>query len=66
MRKVIESQFKTHTVISIAHRLDTIADFDRVVVMERGCVVEVGDPKELLASASRFKALRDANHSSRS
>ncbi|CAM1511520.1 Fc.00g090330.m01.CDS01 [Cosmosporella sp. VM-42] len=66
VRKVIETQFREHTVVSIAHRLDTIVDFDRVVVMEKGCVVEVGGPKELLGSASRFKALWDASHRSKS
>lgn len=64
VREVIETQFKDHTVISIAHRLDTIVDFDRVVVMEKGCIVEIGNPRELLESETRFKALWHANHGS--
>lgn len=37
-----------NTIITIAHRLKTIVDYDRVVVMERGQVVEIGEPWELL------------------
>ncbi len=35
-------------MITIAHRIETIMDSDRVVVMAAGKVVEVGNPKELL------------------
>lgn len=45
-------------MISIAHRLDTIVDFDRVVVLEKGRIIETGHPKMLLQDAgSKFKAL---------
>ncbi|KAM0247924.1 hypothetical protein ACHAP5_003708 [Fusarium lateritium] len=57
IKAVIETEFKDHTVVSITHRLETIIDFDRVIMMEKGCVVETGEPKGLLASNSRFKAL---------
>ncbi|CAG7561621.1 unnamed protein product [Fusarium equiseti] len=57
IKAIIEHEFKEHTVVSITHRLDTIIDFDRVIVMEKGCVVEIGNPKNLLASNSKFKAL---------
>lgn len=63
VRTTINTHFKNHTVISIAHHLATILDFDRVVVMDKGRVVEVGSPRELLQSPgrSRFKALWEAN-----
>lgn len=61
VKKIIETRFKQHTVISVAHRLDTIVDFDRVVVMEHRSIVEIGRPKKLLATTSKFKALWDAN-----
>ncbi|QPC72817.1 hypothetical protein HYE68_003569 [Fusarium pseudograminearum] len=57
IKSIVEHEFKEHTVVSITHRLSTIVDFDRVIVMEKGCVVEVGEPKNLLASDSKFNAL---------
>lgn len=63
IRTTINTHFKSHTVISIAHHLDTILDFDRVVVMDKGRVVEVGAPRELLQATGygKFKALWEAN-----
>ncbi|KAH7483159.1 ABC transporter [Fusarium oxysporum f. sp. matthiolae] len=64
IKAVIESEFKDHTVVFITHRLDTIIDFDRVIVMDKGCVVELGEPKSLLASDAKFKALWATGHRS--
>ncbi|KAG9504500.1 hypothetical protein J7337_004473 [Fusarium musae] len=64
IKAVIESEFKDHTVVFITHHLDTIIDFDRVVVMDKGCVVELGKPKSLLASGVKFKALWASGHRS--
>jgi ATP-binding cassette subfamily B protein len=35
------------TVISVAHRLSTLRDFDRIVVMENGRIIDEGTPYEL-------------------
>lgn len=40
-------QFAT-TMLVIAHQLRTVIDFDRIVVMDKGEVVEVGSPAELM------------------
>ncbi|MCJ1413888.1 hypothetical protein MMC32_000213 [Xylographa parallela] len=48
MQRLIRSEFQDHTVIAIAHRLDTILDFDQVIVMDKGIVSEIGNPMTLL------------------
>lgn len=48
IQKTIRKNFHNTTVITIAHRLMTIADYDLVIVMDRGSVVEIGAPYELL------------------
>jgi ATP-binding cassette subfamily C (CFTR/MRP) protein 1 len=57
MQKLIREEFKGYTIITVAHRLDTILDSDRIVVLEAGRVVEVGPPSELLSRQSRFREL---------
>lgn len=44
-------------VLTVAHRLATAREADRVVVIDRGRVVEEGSPEELLARGGRFAAL---------
>lgn len=55
MQEIIKKEFKQYTIIAVTHRLDMVMDFDRVVVMHTGEVVEVGNPVELAGQAqSRF------------
>ncbi|KAL2876417.1 hypothetical protein SGCOL_008417 [Colletotrichum sp. CLE4] len=62
VKDLIREEFKHHTIIAIAHRLDTVIDFDRVVVLDKGRVVEVGNPRELLDQRrGRFRELWDAS-----
>ncbi|KAK5993610.1 ABC multidrug transporter B [Cladobotryum mycophilum] len=51
IQQVIRSEFKDRTVIMIAHRLDTLLDFDKIAVLEKGRLAEFGSPKELLDSS---------------
>jgi ATP-binding cassette subfamily B protein len=44
-------------VLTVAHRLSTAREADRVVVLERGEVVEEGPPEELVRRGGRFAAL---------
>ncbi|WP_374334894.1 ABC transporter ATP-binding protein [Methyloversatilis sp.] len=45
------------TVVAIAHRLSTIAAMDRLIVMERGRIVEEGDHRSLLARGGLYARL---------
>lgn len=47
MQNIIRVEFQQYTVVAVSHRLDMIMDFNRVVVMSNGEIVEVGPPKVL-------------------
>eukprot|EP00929_Paragymnodinium_shiwhaense_P053587 TRINITY_DN26835_c0_g2_i1.p1 TRINITY_DN26835_c0_g2~~TRINITY_DN26835_c0_g2_i1.p1 ORF type:complete len:1687 (+),score=385.59 TRINITY_DN26835_c0_g2_i1:83-5143(+) len=47
VNNTIKEQFPSSTILAVAHRLETVLDFDVVVVMERGRVVETGSVQEL-------------------
>ena len=49
IQKLIETEFKESTVITVAHRLNTIINSDRVLVLEFGKVREFEDPRILKA-----------------
>ncbi|KAJ5504975.1 ABC transporter integral membrane type 1 [Penicillium fimorum] len=55
MQAIIRDEFQGCTIISVAHRLNTIVDFDRVVVHHEGRIVESGQPQELLEHWSSLK-----------
>ncbi|KAF2837197.1 P-loop containing nucleoside triphosphate hydrolase protein [Patellaria atrata CBS 101060] len=58
MQRILRTRFADRTIIAIAHRLDTILDFDRVVVMDAGRIAEVGDPRTLMdTDGSMFRGL---------
>ncbi|KAH2461228.1 hypothetical protein KXV71_005482 [Aspergillus fumigatus] len=58
MQEIIRAEFRHYTIIAVSHRLEMIMDFDRLVVMDRGEVVEVGNPAALKERAgSRFGEL---------
>jgi ABC-type multidrug transport system fused ATPase/permease subunit len=50
VQRVLRTEFADRTVVTIAHRLDTIIDSDRVLIMDQGRVAEFAPPHELLAS----------------
>ncbi|KAF2489056.1 P-loop containing nucleoside triphosphate hydrolase protein [Lophium mytilinum] len=55
IQEIIRTEFKDYTVVAVSHRLDIIMDFDRVVVMDSGVVVEDGKPAVLATEAgTRF------------
>lgn len=62
MQELIRSEFNNHTIIMIAHRLSSLLDFDRVVVLEGGELIELGNPAELLQDGtSEFAKLYNSS-----
>lgn len=57
MQKLIRQEFAEWTIMTVAHRLDTILDSDRILVLDKGIVVENGSPEELIAKKGAFYAL---------
>lgn len=48
MQEIIREEFKSSTIIMVAHRLEGLLDFDTVVVLDKGLVAEMGNPRELV------------------
>ncbi len=63
VRQALSTLAGDRTILVIAHRLETVADADAVVVLENGTIVERGRPAELLAQHGRFAAFWQSHRS---
>jgi ABC-type multidrug transport system fused ATPase/permease subunit len=57
IQNAIRKDFADATVITIAHRLNTVADYDKIMVMSFGKVIEYNSPRILLESDSEFSKM---------
>ena len=61
IQSVIKEHFAACTVITIAHRLNTIMHSDKLLVLDAGKVIEFGSPEELKkVEGGVFRSLLDA------
>ena len=59
IQKALSTLIKNKTVIIIAHRMRTIANADKIVVLDDGRIAEEGSPEELIACDGLFKRMVD-------
>ena len=61
---LVQTEFEGSTILAVAHRLATIVDFDMILVLDAGHLVEYGHPQELLErSDGQFRRMWDQQES---
>jgi len=59
VQQAIDHALENRTALVVAHRLSTVRNADKIIVMERGRVVEAGSHDELLARGGLYRQLHD-------
>jgi len=64
IQNTIRNKFRMCTVLTIAHRLNTVMDSDKILVMNGGTVVELDHPFRLLKNTNGYfyKMVKQADH----
>ncbi|TVY83913.1 ABC transporter FUM19 [Lachnellula suecica] len=63
MQRIIKEEFQYYTIVMVSHRLEMVMDFDTVLVMDKGSVIESGRPRTLASrEESHFKKLWLVQH----
>lgn len=57
IQKAMKKLMKDKTVIAIAHRLSTLKEMDRIIVLDKGKIIEQGKIEDLLKSGGQFQHL---------
>jgi len=61
IQESLQTLMKDRTTLIIAHRLSTIENADLIVVMDKGCIVEKGSHKALIALNGHYATLHQMN-----
>lgn len=62
MQEIINTEFSTHTVLAVVHRLRFINNYDRIALLDNGTLMEFDSPEALMSTDSRFKTLHDSGN----
>ena len=62
IQKTILNNLKGSTIITIAHRIKTILEYDRIFVLDKGELIEEGSPKQLIEKKGSFYQLYSKSH----
>ena len=54
IQKNIEKLSKNRTIMSIAHRLSSIQNYDKILYLDRGKIIEFGNHKDLMSKKSQY------------
>ena len=57
IQTMLRENFSTSTVLTIAHRMNTILDSDKIMVFDKGEIVEFGAPRDLISANGEFARL---------
>ena len=63
IREALGRLMHGRTVLAIAHRLSTVRNFDRILVLEKGRLVQDGSPEALLGRGGAYRRLMEAEMS---
>jgi ABC-type multidrug transport system fused ATPase/permease subunit len=63
VQEAIDRLMKDRTCIVVAHRLSTVRHADRIVVIDKGEIIEEGAHAELMAKSGRYRTLYDIQFS---
>ena len=62
IQNTILNNLKGSTILTIAHRIKTILEYDRIFVMDKGELIEEGSPKELIDKKGNFYHIYNKSH----
>ncbi len=59
LQEAVSKSFRGATILAVAHRLDTVIDYDKILVLGKGRVLEYGSPYELIMIGGAFCRMVD-------